>query len=103
VSIDQRELHRKLLSQALASVIEAIFAGPVLLAEGSHRHPTLFLLRDELPPEVQTRRLCLRHAASTGDRPPPAKWCSSDAYECKSYSNGSVGLRYERVRAKTSR
>ena len=61
-------------------MIEAIFAGSVLLAERSHRGPALLLFGDELPPEVQPRRLCLRHAASIGDRPRHAKWCLSDAY-----------------------
>ena len=61
-------------------MIEAIFAGPVLLAESPHRESALLLFRDQLPPEVEPRRLCLRHVASIGDLPPLAKWCSSDAY-----------------------
>jgi hypothetical protein len=38
------------------------------------------LFRNELPPNVEPRRLCLRHVASIGDRPSLAKGCSYDAY-----------------------
>jgi hypothetical protein len=64
-------------------MIEAIFASPVLLTENMHRHPALLLFRDELPPKVESRHLCLRHVASIDDRPAFAKWCLSDAYELR--------------------
>jgi hypothetical protein len=64
VRFHQRELHRKALSDPLAPLIETMFAGPVLLAVGSHRLPALFLLPDQAEPELAPFFLSSRHAAS---------------------------------------